>query len=141
VSEAFSRSRGLGELLRELARGSGDLIRGEVRLARMELSAIATGVGRGTAQAALGTVLLLLGSLAFATGIVLLAGDQWLPKDRYWLAALIVLLVTGGLALLLVKRGLAALSPSQLKPDQTLETLKEDTEWLKRRLKSGETSS
>lgn len=141
MNGAFERLRGFGELLRELANGSADLLRGEVKLARMELSAIAGGVARGTAQAALGAVLLLLGALALATGVVLLVGDQWLPRDRYWLSALIVLLVTGGLAAILAKRGLSQLSPSQLKPEHTIETLKEDKEWLKRRLTSGETSS
>jgi drug/metabolite transporter (DMT)-like permease len=107
----------------------------------MELSEIASSVARGTVQVALGGVLLLLGGLSLAVGIVLLAGDQWLPSDRYWLAALLVMIVTGALAAWLAKRGLAQLSPSQLAPNQTVETLKEDKEWLKRQLTSGATSS
>ena len=134
-----ARSRGFGELLRDIAHGSTDLLRGEIRLARMELTAIASNVGRGTALVALGGVLLLLGSLALAVGIVLLVGDQWLPRDRYWLGALVVTLVTGALAGWLAKRGSTALSPAALAPDQTLETLKEDKEWLKQRLTSGAT--
>ena len=141
MNGAFGRSRGFGELVRDLADGSADLLRGEVKLARLELSAIAANVARGTTQVAVGSVLLLLGGLALATGIVLLVGDQWLPRDRYWLAALIAMLLTGGLAAFLAKRGLAQLSPSRLTPGQTLETLKEDKEWLKRQLTSGATSS
>lgn len=136
-----ARSRSFGELLRDLAHGSADLLRGEIRLARIELAAIATNVARGAAQVALGAVLLLLGSLSLATGIVLVAGDQWLPRDRYWLAALALLVITGALAVLFARRGIARLSPSALVPDQTLETLKEDKEWLKRQLTSGATSS
>ena len=135
------RSRSFGELLRDLAHGSADLLRGEIRLARMELAAIATNVARGTAQVALGAVLLLLGSLSFAAGIVLLAGDQWLPRDRYWLAALAVMAATGGLAAWFARRGATQLSPSELVPDETLETLKEDKAWLKQQLTSGATSS
>ena len=78
-------------------------------------------------------------SLTVAAGIVLLAGDQWLPRDMYWLAALIVTIVTGVLAAVFVRRGLARLAPSQLAPGQTVETLKEDKEWLKRQLTSGAT--
>jgi uncharacterized membrane protein YqjE len=137
----FGRSRGWGSLLRDLAHGSADLLHREVKLARMELSEIASSVARGTVQVALGGVLLLLGGLSLAVGIVLLAGDQWLPSDRYWLAALLVMIVTGALAAWLAKRGLAQLSPSQLPPNQTVETLKEDKEWLKRQLTSGATSS
>jgi uncharacterized membrane protein YqjE len=137
---AFARSRGFGQLLSDLARSSSDLLRNEIKLARLELTAVATNVGRGTAQAALGGVLLLLGGLALAAGIVLLIGDQWLPGDLYWLAALVVLLVTAALAAWLAKRGMTALSPSALAPDQTLESLKEDKEWLKQQLTSGATS-
>ena len=131
----------MGELLRDLAHGSADLLRGELRLARIELADIATNVARGTVQVALGVVLLLLGTLSLATGIVLLAGDQWLSRDRYWLAALVVMVVTGALAMWIAKRGAAQLSPSELVPDQTLETLKEDKAWLKQQLTSGATSS
>ena len=45
----------------------------------------------GTAFVAIGAVLALLGTLALFTGIVLLVGDQWLPADLYWVAALLVL--------------------------------------------------
>lgn len=141
MNGARERSRGFGELLRDLANGSADLFRGEVRLARLELTRLANGVARGTAQVALGAVLILLGSLALATGLVLLVGDQWLPKDRYWLAALVVAAITGGLAAWVARRGLTQLAPSELVPDQTLETLKEDKAWLTRQLTSGATSS
>jgi len=137
----IAQPRGFGELLRELATGSADLFRAEITLARLELTAIASGVGRGTAQVALGGVLLLLGGLSLAAGLVLLAGDQWVPRDRYWLAALVIMVITGGLAGWLAKRGLSRLSPTELAPDQTLETLKEDKEWLKQQLKSGARSN
>jgi uncharacterized membrane protein YqjE len=133
--------RSLGELLRDLAHGSADLLRHEVKLARIELTAIASNVGRGTALVALGGVLLLLGGLSLASGFVLLAGDQWLPRDQYWLAAFLIMVITGALAAWLVRRGLSQLSPSRLMPDQTVQTLREDKEWLKQQLTSGATSS
>ena len=125
--------RSLGTLLRDLAEGSAALVRDEVRLARLEFSGLLGGVGRGTVAVATGGVLALLGTLAVLAGIILLAGDQWL-RDRYWLAALIVTAIAGGAALVFVKRGLGLLSAKQLAPDQTLATLQEDKEWLKRRL-------
>jgi hypothetical protein len=135
-----TESRSFASLFRDLANGSADLLRGEVRLARMEASAIASNVARGSAQVALGGVLLLLGTLALATGLVLLVGDQWLPKDRYWLAAFVVVAITGAIAAWLARKGMTQLSPSQLAPDQTLETLREDKAWLKQQLTSGATS-
>ena len=126
--------RALGALLGDLAEGSADLVRGEVRLARLEIGAAAGAVGRGAAFVAAGGVLLLLGTLATFTGVILLAGDQWLPRDLYWLAALLVALIAGGVTVWLALRGRSALSPSALAPHETVATLKEDKEWLKQRL-------
>ena len=125
--------RTLGTLIRDLADGSATLVRQEVYLARLEFTAIAKAIGTGTAFVATGSVLALLGALTLFIGIILLPGDQWL-RDRYWLAALIVMLLTGVVAAVLAKRGMALLSPQKLKPEQTLATLKEDKEWLKQQL-------
>ena len=132
--------RSIGTLLRDLAEGSASLVRGEVRLAKLELGQAAAGIGKGTAFTALGAVMTLLGVLTLLTGIVLLIGDQWLPADLYWVAALLVLVITGALTAWFAKRGMALLSPSQLAPNETVTTLKEDKEWLKQRLTSGATS-
>ena len=133
--------RAIGALLRELAEGSAQLVGGEARLARMELGGAASAAARGTGFVATGSVLLLLGSLATFTGLILIIGDQWLPRDLYWLAALLVALITGGVAAWLAMRGRAQLSPSALAPHETVASLKEDTEWLKQRLTSGATSN
>jgi hypothetical protein len=130
----------LGALLRELAEGSTSLIRQEARLARLEIAEMLRGVGKGTTFIVSGAVLLLLGALALLTGLIMLGGDQWL-RDRYWLAALIVFVLAGGVALWCAARGRALLSPRQLAPDETVATLKEDTAWLKQQLTSGGTSS
>jgi hypothetical protein len=90
---------------------------------------------------ATGAVLALLGSLSLLAGIVLLIGDQWLPADLYWVAALIVLVIAGVVAAVFARRGAAQLSPERFAPDETATTLKEDMEWLKRRQTSGATSS
>jgi hypothetical protein len=134
-------SRGIGVLLRDLAEGSADLVRGEARLARIEIGGVAAAAGKGTAYIATGGVLILLGVLASFTGVVLLIGDQWLPRDLYWVGALFVALFAGGIAAWLFMRGRKALSPSALAPQDTVATLKEDGEWLKRQLTSGRTSS
>jgi uncharacterized membrane protein YqjE len=133
--------RGLATLLHELLEESTGLVRDEFKLAKIEISEMAAGIGKGTGLVATGAVLALLGTLALLTGMVLLVGDQWLPADLYWLAALLVLAITGGLAAWLAKRGMSLLSPSELAPDETVTTLREDKEWLKRQLTSGATSS
>jgi hypothetical protein len=124
-------ARGLGALLKDLAEGSGELVRHEARLARLEASSLARGIGVGTASVAVGGVLALLGGLSLLAGLILLAGDQWL-QDNYWLAALIVTLIAGGVGAFYAWRAKQRLSPRRLVPNQTVETLKEDVEWLKR---------
>jgi uncharacterized membrane protein YqjE len=132
--------RGVGSLLRDLAEGSGALVRNEVKLARIELQKMVSGVGRGTAMVATGGVLGLLGTLSFFTGIVLLGGDQWF-HDRYWVAALVFTVIAFAIAFVFVRRAQAALSPANLAPDKTVASLKEDKEWLRQRLTSGGTSN
>jgi uncharacterized membrane protein YqjE len=141
TTDARNGARGIAAIIRDLTESGVSLVRGEVRLARMEIADVVAGIGRGTGFVATGAVLLLLGAFSFVAGLVLLVGDQWLPADRYWLAALILTIVAGGLAFVLAKRGLALVSPSHLAPRQTVTTLKEDEEWLKQRLTSGGTSS
>ncbi len=132
--------RTVGALLRELADGSAQLVRQEIRLARIEVGELLRGLGKGTAQVAVGGVMMLLGVMALLTGVILLIGDEWL-RDRYWLAALIVTVLLSAVAAWMARRGSALLTPARLTPDQTVRTLKEDKEWLKRQLTSGGTSS
>ena len=139
--DGHNGTRPLGTLLRELAESGVSLVRGEARLARVEVVETATTAAKGTGLVATGAVLALLGGLSVLAGLVLVIGDQWLPADLYWVAALIVLVVAGSVALWLAKHGLALLSPRGLAPEETMTTLKEDKEWLKQRLTSGATSS
>jgi uncharacterized membrane protein YqjE len=138
--DSHNGSRGFGAILRDLSQSGVALVRSELRLARLEIGDVVAGIGRGTGLVATGAVLLLLGTLSVVAGLVLLVGDQWLAADRYWLAALIVMLVAGALAAVLAKRGLQLVSPSHLAPRETVETLKEDQEWVKQQLTSGATS-
>ena len=138
---AIPDSRGFGELLSELARAGADMIRSEIKLARLELAAIASNAGRGAALVTMGALMLVFGGLSLVAGIVLLAGDQWVPRDMYWVAALLILLLAAVASFAMMKRAMRQLSPASLVPDETIATLKEDKEWLRRQLTSAATSS
>ncbi|HEX6966773.1 MAG TPA: phage holin family protein [Gemmatimonadaceae bacterium] len=133
--------RSIGTLLLDLANGSAQLVHDKLRLARTELAELARGAGIGTGLVALGGVLAILGAMAIVIGLILLAGDQWFPNNRYWIAALLAMALFLVLAGWMAARGLDLLSPARLAPDQTVTTLKEDTQWLKRQLTSDATSS
>ena len=132
--------RSLGALLRDLIDESAALVRGEAQLAKLETARAAGAIGRGVAFVALGSVFVILGALALVVGLILLVGDQWLPADRYWLASLVVLGITGAAAAVLAHRGLARVSPSHVAPIDTAATLKENASWVKQQLTSGATS-
>jgi uncharacterized membrane protein YqjE len=122
--------RSVGALLRDLAEGGVDLVRGEMVLARVETIEALSAVGRGSALVASAAVLALLGVLALIAGLILLVGDQWLPRDLYWLAALIVAVITGATAAWFARRGMSFLSPSELAPRETVTTIRETKEDL-----------
>ncbi|HEX5437943.1 MAG TPA: phage holin family protein [Gemmatimonadaceae bacterium] len=133
--------RSIGSLLGELANGGARLARGELELTRLEVAELVRRVGVGTIEVALGGVLFAIGGVAVVTGLILLAGDQWFPNDRYWIAGLLATVFFVVVAGWTAMRGADLLSLKRLAPDETVTTLKEGKEWLRRRLTSGATSS
>jgi hypothetical protein len=116
-------NRGVGELLREVAEDGAQLARQEVQLARIEFAQIARDVGRGTVLAVAAAMLGLLTIQMLVFAFVLLLGDA-LFRGHYWIAAFVLTVILGGVALFLLKRGAALLSPRNIKPEQTLATLR-----------------
>src|SRR5256885_9720037 len=108
--------RSVGALFRDLAEESVGLVRSEIRLARVETVEALNAIGLGSAMVAAAAVLGLLGGLALLAGVILLIGDQWLPRDLYWLAALIVPVINGGIAGRLSKQGTSLPSPGHIAP-------------------------
>jgi hypothetical protein len=116
-------NRGVGQLLREVAEDGAQLARQEVQLARIEFAQIARDIGKGTVLAVAAAMLGLLTVQMLVFGIVLLLGDA-LFRGHYWIAAFVLTVILGGLAFYLLKRGAALLSPRNIKPEQTLATLR-----------------
>ena len=131
--------RGLAALLRELTEGTAELVRHEARLIQLELGDLFAMAARGSFRVAAGSVLVLLGGLAILVGLVFLIGEPWIV-GQYWLAALIVFVLSGIVAAVAASRGARLLSVARLRPSQTLETLREDAEWLTRQMQSDATS-
>lgn len=124
--------RSLGELFAELANEMTTLVRQELTLARTELSQKATRMGRDVAFLALGGAVAYAGFLAILAAVIIALATIGLP---WWLSALIVGVVVAGVGYFLVQRGLTALRREDLAPRQTIETLREDTQWAKEQMK------
>jgi hypothetical protein len=119
-------SRGVGALLREVAEDGAHLARQEVNLARIEFAQIARDIGKGTGYAVAAGMLGLLTAQMLVFGIVLLMGDA-LFRGHYWIAAFVLTVILGLTALYLLRRGTALLSPKNIKPENTLATLRRNT--------------
>jgi hypothetical protein len=122
-------NRSLGDLLAELSRETGQLVRKEIELATTEMTAKVKKAGAQVGVAAAGGALIHAGVLVLLAMLVIALSDIGLAP---WLAALIVGLLTIGIGYLLVNRGLSGLRSTSIVPQQTIETLKEDARWTTR---------
>ena len=107
----------LGDLFTRLTQDMSRLIRQEVQLARREVTDKATDIGKNMGMLAAG------GAVAYGGYLFLLGALV------YGLISLFALPVW--LSFLLIQRGIDALKRTQLTPQQTVDTLKEDVAWAK----------
>jgi uncharacterized membrane protein YqjE len=125
----LSMDESVGQIVSQLTTDLGQLTRQELALARAELQAEAKKAGKGAG---------LLGGAALAGWMVALflsftamwALDE--VMDLIW-AALIVAVIWAIVAAVLAMTGRKDLQKVNPKPDQTVESLKEDAKWLKTR--------
>lgn len=118
----------LGELVGRLSGELGELVKGHVELAKLEMKEEVSKAGRGAgmlgAGGAIGYLALILLSFAAAWGLA-----EVMPEG---LAFLIVGAVWAVVAAVVLMRGRDQLREVQPAPDQTLHELEEDRRWLKR---------
>lgn len=124
--------RSLGELFAELTRETRTLIQQEFELARSELTTKTSELGKNAALIAAGGLMAYAGFLAVVAAVVLGLVALDLPP---WAAALVGGALVAGVGYLLYRQGLATLRRTNIKPRQTIETLKEDAQWLKTQMR------
>ncbi|HVM41222.1 MAG TPA: phage holin family protein [Acidimicrobiia bacterium] len=121
----------LGDLIGDLSSDMSTLVRKEMELARIEIRETAARAGRAGGMLGAGTLaaylFLLLASFAAAWGLTEVMPEGW--------AFLIVAAVWGIAAAVLLPLGRRKLQDVEPKPDQTVETLKEDVQWARAQLK------
>lgn len=121
--------RSLGDLLAELSRETGQLVRKEVELATTEMMEKARQAATGAGIAAAGGALVHAGLLVLLAALVIgLAQIGVAP----WLSALLVAILTIVVGYLFVNKGLARVRRTSLVPTQAIETLKETATWTTR---------
>ncbi len=120
--------RSLGELFSELASETSTLVKQEVALAQTELTQKATKVGKNVGYLVVGGAVAYAALLSFVAALIIGLGGL---LGRYWLAALIVGIVVAVAAVVMIMSALSALKNTGITPTQTVETIKEDAQWLK----------
>lgn len=135
--QMVKEERSLGELFSELAGETSTLVRQEVALAQVELTQKATVAGKNVgflvAGGAVGYTALLVVLAAIVIGLTQFISylSGWQLITSAWIAAAIVGLAVGTVAYILVTGALDKLKNMEFTPRQTVETLKEDAQWLK----------
>lgn len=119
--------RPLGELFADLANETSTLVRNEVALAKVELTDKATTVGKNVASLFVGGAVAYAALLAVCAAIILALATV-MPA---WLSALIVGIVVGIVGWMLISKAVTALRRTDLTPRETVDSLKEDAQWVK----------
>lgn len=125
-------NRSLGELLSELVREITTLVRQEATLAKTEISQKIARIGKHVGLVAAGGTVAYAGILAILAAIIILLAQAGMDL---WASALLVGIIVAGIGGFLVRMGLDSLRREDLAPRQTLETLKEDTQWAKEQVR------
>ena len=120
--------RSLGELFSDLSQQTAELIRQEMRLAKAELSERAADVGRHAMMIGAGVAFGLSAVVAMAAAVTLLLIELGLVP---WLAAVLTAVAMALVAYLCAQSGISALKKKTIAPVETMNSLKETTQWLK----------
>ncbi len=128
---SYAPERPIGEMFQELAQDARNLINLEIELAKAELSEKASQTGRAVGFMAGGGFVIYAGFLAIMfAAIVALA--YLVPL---WLSALIVGVVVALIGYGVLRKGMSDLKATNLAPNQTMQTLKEDKEWVQNQVR------
>ena len=130
AQEIAKEDRSIGELFSELTTEASTLIRQEIALAQTEITQKATVIGKNVGFLVVG------GAVGYAALLAILAAvivglANFIPL---WASALLVGVVVGIVAVVLISSALKSLKNSDLKPKETIASVKEDAKWLKEQI-------
>ncbi len=122
----------LGTIITGIVQDLQEVVRGEVQLAKTEIKEDVSSLGKSVAAIAAGAFLALVGFMFVMLGVTYLLNKAM----QMWIAAGlvgVVLLIIGIIAAMVGKNQMSA---ANLKPEKTIDSLKEDQEWASRQIKS-----
>ncbi|MEQ1907391.1 MAG: phage holin family protein [Vicinamibacterales bacterium] len=123
----MAEARTISNVLQDILRNLQDMVRSEIRLARVEIrdeigQTLSSGVWIAAgAISAVSAWIFLLWTLVYALA----------TRMPLWAATLVVAVVMAGAAAVLVRVGIQKIKRVQPIPARTVESLKENLEWMK----------
>jgi len=123
----------LGELLKQLSEDGTRLVRQEVALAKAEFRETAVGLGKDATRLGVAVGLGLLGAMAATAFAIIAIGDA---LNNYWVSALLVTALLLGVAAFLAKNALDDIKRREIKPTETIATLRSNAEWAKQEVEA-----
>jgi drug/metabolite transporter (DMT)-like permease len=124
--------RSIGELFGDLAKETSTLVRQEVQLAKTEMTQKVSAVGKDAGMIAAGGFVAYAGLLALIATLIIALGQLGVP---WWLASLIVGVVVAAVGYFLIQKGINAIKATNMAPQQTIQTLKEDRQWASEQMR------
>jgi uncharacterized membrane protein len=133
--------RPLTELVRELRDETTDLVRSEVKLAKLEIGEKVSRISRNSIYAIVGGVIasaalvILLFAAAAGTYAALVQLADMSHMMAGWLAPLAVGLLGAIIGYIFIHKGLHTITSERMVPERTADSLREDKEWLERKVR------
>jgi uncharacterized membrane protein YqjE len=127
VDHGIENRRSVAAIVQNIANNLQDIVRGEIRLAKAEMTERGKQMSKAAGILAGGAGLLLVAALLLVVTVVA-ALSLVMPV---WAAALLTGVVLAGAGGAMVFIGRQRLKASRLRPDATIESVREDVEWLK----------
>ena len=128
TTETFAERESFGDLLSRLATASAGLVRDEIELAKQEFrektKSLRAGIISLAVAAFLGTIALFTLDAALVIGV-----GKWIGYGWSALAIGVAIMIVSGI---IASIGLQQVKKTKLKPEETIRSLKEDRDWLKR---------
>ena len=127
AQQQMIRETSLGELFGDLAEKTGTLVRQEAALVQTEIAAKAVTASKQLGSLAVGAFVGYAGALVLL-GAIVVGLANFVPL---WLSALIVGSILVGASYFLISSALTLLKETEWAPKESIESIKEDAQWLK----------
>jgi uncharacterized membrane protein len=137
--EGHEDGRTLTDLLKELRDESIRLLRQEFALAKTEVSDKAARTGRNVGYLAGGGLIAFAGALVLLMAVVVglyvaLTALGLSHATAGWLSPLIIGGIVTAIGYILVQKALTTLKNEPLAPERTVETIQDNTQWIKEKV-------